>query len=412
MVTATIRDAAGAPQSGITVTFEVISGPNIGATGSDITDGSGEATFSYAGNGGVGTDNIQACFTIADEAICSNVVAKEWTEEAITLNPLFAVNRLDLEEIWHTVTATVRDLKGNSIEGIEVTFSIRMGPNSDEPDAADTTDSNGEATFTYEGDGGPGTDVIRACFTNAAGSEVCTDYGETFDNDAFKQWQDGDDPVCPSVKPNPAELPTAVVGLFYSVQFTGFGGSEPYTFEVTNGDLPSDFNLTSDGLLTGTPVPGDANFEFNFTITATDSNGCPGSRDYRLIVCPGIILGPITNNLPDGFLGQFYSTTITASEEDAIFELSGDLPPELSGSSGSYVISGTPTQVGSWTFTITASTPLGCTDSRDYTIRIRGVTPIPTLSEWGMIFMAMALLMISVIVIRRKQTANNRQRDN
>ena len=60
-VTATVENATTqTPIVGRQVDFEVIAGPNIGQTGSDITDGAGEGTFTYAGTGGAGTDTVVA----------------------------------------------------------------------------------------------------------------------------------------------------------------------------------------------------------------------------------------------------------------------------------------------------------------------------------------------------------------
>lgn len=175
-VTATVTDG-GVPQEDVDVTFTVISGPNAGDNGTDTTDANGEATFTYTGDGGVGTDLIQACFTLGNDQICSNIVQKEWTEEIIEVTPLFASNPLLTD---HTLTAVVTDLKGNPISGVDVTFTITAGPNAGETDTV-TTDVNGEATFTYTGDSGPGMDQILACFTNTAGEQVC-------EETAYKEW--------------------------------------------------------------------------------------------------------------------------------------------------------------------------------------------------------------------------------
>ena len=216
--------------------------------------------------------------------------------------------------------------------------------------------------------------------------------------------------VCPAITPNPAELPNAAVDEFYSQQFTGSGGTGTYTFSVTSGSLPPGLSLTPEGLLSGTP---DTEGSFNFTVTATDDNDtvieeddCPGSRDYTLLICPGITVGPGTDeNLPEGFVSYPYNVTITASDPGATFELIGDLPPGLTGSTGSYVISGTPTTVGTYTFTVIASTSLGCTASRTFTIQILPASAIPTLTEWGMIVMMLALIGFSIIIMRRRQAA-------
>jgi len=64
----------------------------------------------------------------------------------------------------HTVTAHAESTGGTPVPGATVNFTILTGPNAGLT-GTDTTDSNGEATFTYT-DGGPqgtvGTDTIRA----------------------------------------------------------------------------------------------------------------------------------------------------------------------------------------------------------------------------------------------------------
>jgi hypothetical protein len=391
-VTATIT-GEGNLQS-ISVTFTVISGPNTGDTGTASTNASGQASFTYTGDGGVGEDQIQACFNVGEETVCSNVVAKEWTKEIISLTPRLAQNELNTD---HTVTATIQDLKGTPVPDVQVTFLVKDGPNAGD-NGTDTTNANGEATFTYTGDGGVGTDAIRACFTNAASQEVCTDYGETYDNDAIKKWG----VTCPAIKPNPAELPNAEINEPYSQQFTGFGGVSPYTFNLTSGSLPSELILSPSGLLSGTLTESGT---FNFIITATDNNDCPGFREYTLLVCPAITITPDSGTLPGGFVGEYYSQTITTSIENVTYELTGSLPPGLEGREGSYIIEGTPTEVGTWDFTITASTDLGCTASKDYTIEISDVpNSIPTLTDWGLIFLSLAITAFSIRFIKRRKT--------
>lgn len=78
-VTATVTDLLGNPKPGTAVTFKVLSGPNVGVTGTATTDASGQASFTYTGSGGVGTDKIQACFDNQGTPVCSQTVAKEWT---------------------------------------------------------------------------------------------------------------------------------------------------------------------------------------------------------------------------------------------------------------------------------------------------------------------------------------------
>lgn len=82
-VTATVAAGAHGGVPGVTVEFDVVSGPNAGASGSAMTDGSGEAEFTYVatqGPAGLGTDTIQACFSDEqDDTVCDTAV-KEWRD--------------------------------------------------------------------------------------------------------------------------------------------------------------------------------------------------------------------------------------------------------------------------------------------------------------------------------------------
>jgi len=80
-VTATVLDDLGNPIVGRDVEFEIISGPHAGLTGSDVTDPSGEASFTYTGTS-IGTDVIIASFVNnKGDTIISNKVTKEWYSE-------------------------------------------------------------------------------------------------------------------------------------------------------------------------------------------------------------------------------------------------------------------------------------------------------------------------------------------
>jgi len=76
-------------------------------------------------------------------------------------------------------------------------------------------------------------------------------------------------------------LPDSVVGASYSGAILASGGTPPYTFEVSAGNLPTGLTLSPSGTLTGSPTSADT---FNFTVTATDSQGCTGSREYSVFI--------------------------------------------------------------------------------------------------------------------------------
>jgi len=94
-VTATVtsEEVLGAvPQPEVTVTFEIVDGPNLGDNSSETTDINGEAAFTYTGDGGIGTDTIQVCLwgmlqaaaTFLQEPIDCVDVYKEWVEPTPT----------------------------------------------------------------------------------------------------------------------------------------------------------------------------------------------------------------------------------------------------------------------------------------------------------------------------------------
>jgi hypothetical protein len=67
-----------------------------------------------------------------------------------------------------------------------------------------------------------------------------------------------------------------VVGVDYFQQLTTIGGTAPYTFSISTGALPDGLQLDqSTGAISGTPkTPG----LYEFTIIATDKNGCVSTR--------------------------------------------------------------------------------------------------------------------------------------
>lgn len=73
----------------------------------------------------------------------------------------------------------------------------------------------------------------------------------------------------------PTTLPTATVGVAYSQVLTASGGIAPYTFALTQGNLPSGlaFNASTH-TISGTPSAiTTTSASFNFTITVIDSSG-------------------------------------------------------------------------------------------------------------------------------------------
>ena len=61
-------------------------------------------------------------------------------------------------------------------------------------------------------------------------------------------------------------LPAGITGTDYAFSMTGSGGGDPYTWEISNGSLPTGLALSTDGEITGTPtVATDASVTIRFS---------------------------------------------------------------------------------------------------------------------------------------------------
>lgn len=184
-LTANVVDGAGAPIVGDTVLFEVTGTNQV--SGSAQTNGAGNATFTYSGNG-VGDDQITACLdangnTLCDPDEASDTATKTWVlaGPAVTLTPPTATNPVGtMHELIATATATV-DGDTREVQNVRVVFVV-TGANPRNGEAF--TDDNGRGEFDYLGTV-VGTDTITAC-VDVTGNDAC-DPGEPSDT-ATKTW--------------------------------------------------------------------------------------------------------------------------------------------------------------------------------------------------------------------------------
>ena len=183
-VTATLTDGLGSPVPGEPILFSV-TGAHM-ASGSDVTDASGEAEFTYPGTN-LGSDTITACHDANGNAVCdageaTDTATKEWVvgpPANLVLEPAADTNVVDAE---HCVTATVTDEFGNPTPGITIRFQVT---GSVSMSGSVVTDANGQAEFCYTGPALPGSDVITAyADTDGDGVQDADEPGDT----ATKLW--------------------------------------------------------------------------------------------------------------------------------------------------------------------------------------------------------------------------------
>src|ERR1700680_879145 len=72
-------------------------------------------------------------------------------------------------------------------------------------------------------------------------------------------------------------LPTATVGVSYSVQLNATGGVSPYTW-TANTSLPAGLSLSQSGLISGTPTQAGSSVS---SITVRDAERTPQSATVR-----------------------------------------------------------------------------------------------------------------------------------
>jgi hypothetical protein len=187
--------------------------------------------------------------------------------------------------------------------------------------------------------------------------------------------------TCSPLTLSPATLPNGAIAVAYNQTITASGGTAPYTFSLLSGALPGGLALSSGGAISGSPTTLGT---FTFTIGATDANGCPGTRIYSIVInapgCPAITLSPVT--IPAATAGIPYGpVSIIASGGTApyTYTVSGGALPAGVVLSPSGVLSGTPTQTGSFTVTITATDANSCASSRVYSALVNcavlGIAP-------------------------------------
>jgi hypothetical protein len=183
---------------------------------------------------------------------------------------------------------------------------------------------------------------------------------------------------------SPASLPAGKLGDPYAPTLSGTGGRPGYTFSLTGG-LPAGVKFNnSTGAFSGTPGPGTAG-SYPITVQVTDSAGGSFTQGYTIVI---VSQAPVVNSatLPQGEVTVAYSTTLTESGGAgpnftwSLATGSGPLPAGVSLSPAG-VISGTPTQSGSFPFSVQVTDSASMTSApQAFTLTVIGGLSITTTS--------------------------------
>ncbi len=382
-VTFNIATANGSATAGVDYVAQSL-------TAQTIPTGSSTYTFTVLVNGDLLNEPSETFFVNVTGVVNAVVVDGQGVGTITNDDPLPSLSIDDVTVVEGnagTVNAVFTvTLNAASAQTVQVNYATADGT-ATQP--ADYTSTSGTLTFT------PG-QTARTITVPVIG-ETVPEANETFfinlsgatnatisDNQGLGTITNDDVPVTV----NPATLPNGTVATTYSQTVTASGGTGSYSFAVSAGALPAGLTLTPAGVLSGTPTAGGT---FNFTITATDSSAFPGpfagSRAYTVAIsAPTIVLSATT--LAGGTLGSPYSAAITAASGGtapySYVVTAGALPGSLSLNPSTGAITGTPSALGTFNFTIAAtdsSTGTGpYAQTQSYAITVIAVPPgVPTI---------------------------------
>ena len=236
--------------------------------------------------------------------------------------------------------------------------------------------------------------------------------------------------ITPDTLPNPSFATT------YNQQLTQTGGNGSIAWNISEGTLPEGISLqSSTGILSGEPR---ATGTFNFTVKAMDAKAVIGVKTYAWTInCPSFSITPTT--FPMAKTGEFYNQLFNASTNTSInllterkaalvpapppnfkYSLIGTLPIGLTFFSYLTVapgkainaIQGTPTETGTFHFTIQAipngNTDTSCSTSQNYTLIVQEGSP---LTQWAKIEDSQACTgpgsIVTVMASVKNSTANS-----
>ncbi len=154
-----------------------------------------------------------------------------------------------------------------------------------------------------------------------------------------------------------ASLLTPIVGNAYSQTLQATGGTPPYTWSLEAGSppLPPGLNLSSAGVISGTPDPVRfSGAAFTFFVTVQDSAARTARQQFFITVTT--VLTVRTNSLPNGNVGISYQESLFADggAPALVWSLasgSAPLPAGLTLNSNGNIL-GVPTAFGSFSFTV------------------------------------------------------------
>lgn len=203
-------------------------------------------------------------------------------------------------------------------------------------------------------------------------------------------------PVNPvTIALGPSALPNAERGVPYvGFDFRGvltLSGTGPGELTWTGTSVPAGLTLDpEDGTLSGTPTGSGG---VTFSVLASHPSGVSNGRSYSLMITAPtppeepepdpVTITLAAGSVPDGERGTIYAgfdfrsvLTLTGADPTSLSWDASALPDGLSLDPEDGTLSGTPTAIGGFTFSVLASHASGASGGRSYTIIINDSDPL------------------------------------
>jgi len=180
-----------------------------------------------------------------------------------------------------------------------------------------------------------------------------------------------------------ATLANGTVGIPYPTQAipAATGGVATYIYSAPAASLPP--GLTFNPVtreITGTPTLAGT---YTIPVTVTDGDGKTITRSYTIVVGNPLVMPPAVladGNVNVGYTSQPIPEATGGTGPYTYSALLTSLPPGLTFNPATRVISGTPTQSGLYSVTVTVTDAVGTQASNTYSIRVIGALNLPTMA--------------------------------
>jgi hypothetical protein len=201
------------------------------------------------------------------------------------------------------------------------------------------------------------------------------------------------------------ELMGSSEGAGYHLQLPGSGGTAPYTWKVSQGQLPPGLELDeSTGVLSADVLKQRGTFDFR--VTLTDATGQSVNEELRIVVAapradpvPVLPLEIMTTSLPGAVKGTPYSIWIATRGgiPPLRCSFSGEGPQGLALDTASCRLYGTPSANKDIRFQVVVqdSNTVPARSQKQFALAIQGASGI---SSWWIVGGVIAFLFVSLIV--------------